>query len=81
MSGQGIYEQTLCWFCQRSYKPGVMCSWERRFVPVTGWEAIYNPVKTFRTYRNPGNFELVDSYMVRKCPEFLPDRKGAVNGI
>lgn len=77
MITEGNYEQSLCWFCQRSYKPGVLCSWARRFTPVIGWEAVLNPIKSFQ---GAGKFILLESYMVRKCPEFLPDRKGAVNG-
>lgn len=73
------YEQTLCWQCLRSYK-GARCSWAQNFIPVEGWEAVYSPVKSFRTYRSPGAYEMMDSYMVRKCPEFLPDGKGATNG-
>lgn len=71
MTVQGGHEQTLCWLCQRSYKPGVMCSWARRFVPVVGWEAVYNPIKE---YHGAKQFRYKDSYIVERCPQFLPDR-------
>ena len=47
--------QTLCWSCTRTD-----CSWMQNFKPVDGWEAVKTVYK--------GVFELLDSYIVKKCP-------------
>lgn len=63
---------SLCNFCQRSYKAGLMCSWAIDFTPVKGWEAIYNPIN-YPLWGGQAKWQ--DSYFVKTCPEFLPDRK------
>ena len=53
-------ESSICWICDR-----VDCSWMDRFIPVRGWEAeIYDYILQTGTK--------VDSYIVKKCPLFLP---------
>lgn len=56
---------TLCWTCQNACGG---CSWSARLEPVEGWKAKKIKVK--------GNFytrEIVDSYIVKKCPEYIKD--------
>lgn len=51
---------TLCWDCAKSANSG--CSWAKGFVPVEGWTAVPRCVKGH-----------VDSFVIRKCPEFEED--------
>lgn len=54
-------KDTLCWHCK---KFSGLCSWSDRFEPVNGWKAEKTSVKTERN-------TLIDSYIVRECPEFV----------
>lgn len=54
-------DSTLCWGCERACG---RCSWSKSFVPVEGWTA--TPTKV-----GAGN-NLIDSFIVYKCPEFKP---------
>ena len=56
---------TLCWTCQNATGK---CSWSARLEPVEGWKAKKIKVK--------GNFytqQKVDSYIVKKCPQYIKD--------
>lgn len=66
-------KSTLCWSCQRSYKPALKCSWARNYIPVKGWEAEYKPIH----YYHYGD---LDSYCVMDCPLYMEDepKKGGV---
>ena len=57
---------TLCWDCQNAVRN---CSWSKDFIPVDGWEAI--PTKI----REDNGKRLVDSFIVKKCPEFVADEE------
>ena len=52
--------QTLCWNCANAVGK---CSWSQDFVPVEGWTA----EKTAREC----NGNIVASYTVLKCPQFI----------
>ena len=62
---------TLCWNCQKAV-PNMDktrgCSWSLHFIPVEGWDAervdVCCPSRT-QKYQ--------ESYIVKSCPEFLPD--------
>lgn len=59
--------ETLCWTCKNACGS---CSWSRSLTPVKGWEAKKIKVK--------GNFytgEVLDSFIVKNCPEYIPDGK------
>lgn len=59
--------ETLCWICKNACGS---CSWSRSLTPVKGWEAKKIKVK--------GNFytgEILDSFIVKNCPEYIPDGK------
>lgn len=63
------YVSTLCWSCQRATnKPGFGCSWSRNEnpKPVDGWSATQTWLKFCG--------EITESFIVHKCPEFLPDK-------
>lgn len=55
----GNSDRSICWECKNAL---LGCSWSKRFEPVTGWKA---------TRFNNDNGEI--SYVVQKCPEFIPD--------
>ena len=52
-------ESSICWVCGR-----VDCSWMDRFISVRGWEA-----ERFDYFMRG---KKVESYIVRKCPLFIP---------
>ncbi len=55
--------ESLCWDCKNACGG---CSWSRNLTPVEGWEA--------KTIKVKGNFytgEVLDSYVVINCPEFI----------
>lgn len=64
--------QTLCWKCQnavpsRDGKRG--CSWSRKGnIPVEGWTA--EPTEKIET-----GGRICRSFLVKNCPEFIPDKK------
>lgn len=64
-----IVRETLCWRCQKACGS---CSWSHEFKPVEGWTAtrkdILAPVDGGKRYRR-----YVESYIVHRCPEFVPD--------
>lgn len=55
-------KDTLCWDCANCYGG---CSWSREFKPVKGWTAIKTKI--------PTNGRIINSFNVRKCPEFVKD--------
>lgn len=61
---------TLCWDCGNSCGG---CAWSREFKPVDGWEAEPTKVKVADTNQY---VRLIDSFIVRSCPEFIRDSKG-----
>ena len=71
--------QTLCWRCQRATNaPGRGCSWSRRAdpEPVEGWEARETTLKGSDYYHGKNYTTIIQSYVIRACPLFLPDGKG-----
>lgn len=70
---------TICWRCLNAVpnKAGTRgCSWSRKFIPVEGWTAeatdIYCQRWNSKT-RTRENDKSAISYIVRSCPEFVPD--------
>ncbi len=59
--------ETLCWTCKNACAG---CSWSRSFTPVGGWEA-----KKIKIRGNLYTGEMLDSYIVKACPEYVPDAK------
>lgn len=60
-------KQTLCWTCQNAV---LGCSWSKHFEPVKGWKAKPTKIKLATTKKSP----YTDSYIVIKCPEYIPDK-------
>lgn len=67
-----MQSETLCWTCANAV-PGkeTGCSWSRSFKPVQGWKAKRRDVK-YKDCR-AGRLHQIESYEVRKCPEYKPD--------
>lgn len=61
------YPATLCWDCDNACGG---CPWADKFQPVDGWTADYQPVKAINGKKET---LLLDSYMVKSCPLFVPD--------
>ena len=55
------YNDTLCWKCRNATGN---CSWSERLEPVKGWTAELAKKTATKPY---------DTYLVRKCPEFISD--------
>ena len=53
-----------CWNCKNVYGG---CSWSRSFIPVKGWTAK-------KVHLEGLNKRILESYAIRDCPEFVPDR-------
>lgn len=73
-----ITGQTLCWRCRRATNaPGMGCSWSRRTdpEPVEGWEARETTLKGSDYYHGKNYTTIIQSYVIRACPLFLPDNK------
>lgn len=60
------YPATLCWDCRRACGG---CSWVDESIPVPGWDADLKPIRA----DHMKNALMVESYFVRRCPEFVPD--------
>lgn len=58
----GVNSDTLCWLCEKSCTKE--CSWARSFDPVEGWDAEETVIA--------GYTNLIQSFFVKNCPEFLP---------
>lgn len=61
-------KESLCWGCNKCTG---FCSWSQDFTPVKGWDAIPTKIQT----EEPGVY--IDSYFIKKCPEFEPDNLGS----
>ena len=61
----GRGKNSLCFDCQNAV---CGCSWSRRFEPVEGWVAKPVKLKADNKYNR-----YIDSYVVKKCPLFVPD--------
>lgn len=64
---------TLCWRCANAVpnRAGTRgCSWSKKFIPVEGWDAEEVKIQTHNRANGSNN---VQSFIVRKCPEFIPD--------
>lgn len=57
---------TLCWSCQNA---SCGCSWSRWYEPVDGWDAEKTIILSGNEYPD------IESYLVKKCPEYIKDRK------
>ena len=60
-------KSTLCWHCARAV---AKCPWSKHFKPVKGWTAIPTVIKSLYL---DGTILSIDSYVVLKCPLFIPD--------
>ena len=69
---QYYVSQQLCWRCRRACGG---CSWSQRLQPVPGWTATH---MRRRTGHSRGGAVMMDTYSIKACPEFVPDRS-AVN--
>lgn len=63
MSNRSKVKSTLCWSCRKSTNSG--CSWSRALIPVDGWKAEEDHLKT--------NYADNQTYLVIECPEFVRD--------
>ena len=54
---------TICWMCANATGK---CSWSEDFIPVKCWTAELRKIKI-------KDDELIDSYIVKKCPMFERD--------
>jgi hypothetical protein len=67
MKTKAVCEQTLCWRCKNTYAD--KCCWFKDFTPVPGWDAVPTKLSAVSEARVP---RYVDSYLVRRCPNFEP---------
>lgn len=64
------YYGTLCWECANATGS---CSWSKSFKPVDGWKAKKTTLNLgYSAYS--GKPKKAVSYIVKKCPEFVPDK-------
>ena len=61
------YKPSLCWDC----KLAGHCN-----KPICGWDAIYNPIQSHVVNNK---VQYVDSWLVKKCPKFVPERWVKIN--
>ena len=66
---------TLCWTCGRACGGANGCSWSREYKPVEGWDAERRDVAVWRGESGRQYTEYSESYYVKRCPEYVPDRK------
>lgn len=57
--------ETLCWSCSCAAGE-TMCPWAKSFTPISGWTAAPTIIN--------GNGAQIQSFNVRACPLFIPDR-------
>lgn len=50
------------------------CNWSRNFLPVEGWEAKCTKIKVTTISRGIEYKSEIDSYEIKSCPQFIPDR-------
>lgn len=65
-------DETICWCCANSACSG--CSWALDFTPVPGWDAEPTKIKAHTTQAGAVKIYEIDSYKVKQCPLFKPDR-------
>lgn len=58
-------ESSICWNCKKCYGG---CSWSKDFIPVENWEA------DFLTLSKGSAYQALETYIVKKCPEFESDK-------
>ena len=51
-----------------------MCEWADRFEPVEGWDAGETSIQLHAN----GIIETTQSFVVRSCPKFIPDKKRGI---
>ena len=61
---------TICWNCAKSTGN---CSWSREFTPIDGWKA-KKTILNLGYSAYSGRPKKAASYIVKKCPEFEPDK-------
>ncbi len=61
--------KTICWSCKNAV---CGCSWSKRFEPVKGWTATLTKLKGY------SSGQIIESYNVIKCPEYVPDHKPVI---
>ena len=66
-----ITESTLCWSCDKATGG---CSWSKQFKPVPGWDAVRNDVLVQYGSGEHSKRLYDESYVVKACPEFVPDK-------
>jgi len=64
-----INDQTLCWDCANATGN---CRWSEKLKPVKGWTA----EKTLKHSSYGSGQVLIESFIVRECPEFVRDCYG-----
>ena len=60
-------KETLCWDCQNAYAH--KCCWMERCHPVEGWDAMPTRIRIYAD----GTAAAIRSYLVRACPNYIPD--------
>lgn len=60
--------ENMCWTCQKSM---FGCSWSKDFVPVKGWDADPDSIKS--TNGKALNVTITPTYKVYDCPEYVPE--------
>lgn len=76
---RGRKASSLCWYCRRAVpsteNPNLACSWSKEFKPVKGWDAVRNDICfSVRNSDGTARHEYTESYLVYRCPRFLPDK-------
>jgi hypothetical protein len=57
----GSKSDTICWECANATDQS-KCCWVKDYTPVEGWDAVPRRIRY--------NGSIVDSYMVKACPNF-----------
>lgn len=63
----GTNQESLCWTCQNAYAH--KCCWMDRCHPVEGWDAVPTRIRM----SGDGGEGTTRSYLVRGCPNYVPE--------
>lgn len=63
-------DESLCWLCDRT---AANCEWIHHYQPVKGWSAEAAVI----TCRQSNGLHKTKTYMVTRCPKYIPSEKVA----
>ena len=71
----GKNSETLCWTCQNASAD--KCCWMDRCHPVEGWDAAPTRIRM----SGEGGVSTIRSYLVRACPNYVPEQVRYEKGV